>query len=238
MPYRKDFSITISRSARRRRTVALLVQPEGDVRVMAPVRMSLRAIERLVRQKAGWIRKRLESLRLNPPRRSVQTFADGAEAPYLGKTYKVRLTQKEAAQTVCIAAEGEMAINVPDAGPEGAALREEARLELKLWYKKQARREFRERLAVWSARLGVKPGRLIVTSPLRRWGSCNSKNEIRVNYRLIMASPDVIDYVLAHELAHIRHKNHGRAFWRCLEKVMPDHKERRRQLRAWEKAES
>ena len=238
MPILPDLTYTVCRSVRRKRTVALLVQPEGEVRVIAPARMSLRLIEILIQQKAGWIRQRLDKLRQRPPRRHLHDFVGGAEVPYLGKAYKLRVTRHKEQRAGCHLGQDEIEINVPDASFSPTALKEEVRLELMLWYKKQARREFQERLIVWSERLGVKSGRLIVTSPLRRWGSCNIKGEIRINYRLIMASPELIDYVLAHELCHIRHKNHARSFWRCLEGVIPDYKNRRQQLRAWEKSES
>jgi len=238
MPTLADLTYTVYRSARRRRTVALLVQPEGEVRVMAPARMSLRMIEWFVQEKAGWIQRRLAKLRQNPPKKRAQEFADGAEAYYLGKVYKIWITQNAGQPGGCQPVENELVINVSDTNLSAAALREEARVELTLWYKKQARRDFQERLTIWSERLGVKPGRLIVTSPERRWGSCNTKGEIRINYRLILASPDLIDYVMTHELCHIRHKNHGRSFWRFLESTMPDYKDRRRRLRLWEKAEN
>jgi len=130
---------------------------------------------------------------------------------------------------------GAIKINIPDAALSPKVLREEAHLELMLWYKKQARRVFQERMAYWAGLLDVNPGRLIVTNPSRRWGSCNAKDDIRLNWRLIMAHPALLDYVAAHELCHIRHKNHARAFWRCLAAVMPDYKIRRQELRVWEK---
>ena len=113
-------------------------------------------------------------------------------------------------------------------------LREETRLELLLWYKGQARRDFRERLAVWAERLNVRHGRVIVSSPRRRWGSCSFRNDIRLNWRLMLMPPALIDYVVAHELCHVRHKHHGKSFWAELATVMPDWKTRRQGLRQWE----
>ncbi len=79
--------------------------------------------------------------------------------------------------------------------------------------------------------LGVRYRKLMLTEPERQWGSCNAQNVIRLNWRLIMAPLSLIDYVAAHELCHVPHKNHGPRFWRMLEKSMPDYKARRRQLR-------
>jgi len=113
---------------------------------------------------------------------------------------------------------------------------DELKTELVLWYKKQARHIFAERMAYWATQLKVSPSRLIITNPRRRWGSCNAKNEIRLNWRLIMATPEVLDYVIVHELCHIPHKNHGKRFWRLVGTFIPQVSEKRQVLRNWEKS--
>ena len=230
-----DLPCTVQRSARRRRTIALCLQPGGELRVLAPAGLSLKKIENFLRQRTGWVRRKRESLRKQRPPELEESIKNGGHASFQGAACLLRITQEKARRAECHFRDGEININIPDDSLSPAALGEEARLELRLWYKKQARLDFQERLIYWSARLGVSYGRLIVTSPERRWGSCSARNDIRLNWRLIMAPPELADYVAAHELCHVVHKNHARAFWRCLGAVMPDYALRRRQLREWER---
>jgi predicted metal-dependent hydrolase len=227
---------TVCRSARRRRTLALQIQQEGGIRVLAPERLSLKTIESFLRKRAGWIHRKLETRRQQRPRTQEDNIRDGGFATYRGAACLLRVTQSQNGRSGCAYTNGVIEIAVFGQGLSPAELGEEARLELRLWYKKQARREFQERVDHWAAKLGARPNRLIVTSPERRWGSCNARNVIRLNWRLILMPPPLLDYVVAHELCHVAHKNHARAYWRMLESVMPDCKQRRKQLREWERA--
>lgn len=205
----------ITRSSRRHRTVALRVSPDGKLVVQAPLRTSLKWIERFIASRSKWIEKRLaESAR----KRTASPVVLNAETkvPYLGKPLLLKELPVSALENLSYA--------------ENQA---EMRTELVLWYKKQARKVFSERLKHWATLMKVKPARLIVTSPARRWGSCNAKNEIRLNWRLIMAEQEILDYVIVHELAHIPHKNHGATFWRCVALSVPDYKQKRKELHLW-----
>jgi predicted metal-dependent hydrolase len=228
-----DMTFSVRRN-KRRRSIALVLTPEGKLRLLAPAWISLRDLGRFLRQHAGLIHHRV--LRLHPfCTRQHESLKDGSRVFYLGKAHVLRVTRESQHPSQCTLRGDEIEINIPDCLSE-EGLASEVKLELRLWYKKQARREFGERVEHWSARLGVSYGRLIVTSPERRWGSCNARDDIRLNWRLILATPELIDYVAAHELCHVVHKNHRAAFWRRLGSVMPDYSARRRQLRAWEKS--
>ena len=216
---------TIVRSKKRRRSVALTVEPDGSVRVLAPMRTSLSWIQDFIAGKADWIARRRsqhaqETRRKEPPR-------DGATVPFQGVPHTLCIN-REAETQPCIA------LTIPD-GLSEAALPAEIQTELTLWYKKQARRVFAQRVAHWAAVMEVRPARLVVSAPERRWGSCSAKNDIRLNWRLIKAAPELLDYVIVHELSHIPHKNHGKRFWRMVEKYIPDAKTLRRELRGFEK---
>ena len=223
---------TVQRSARRRRSFALFLQPEGGVRVLAPVRVGLDVILDMIRKRAGWITGRMKNAK--QPAVSLD-FIVGDTAVFCGAFYPLTITQEEGRSHAVVFEDNAFKINIPHADLSPQALHEEVRVELLLWYKKQARHVFAARLAFWAEKLGVTYGRVSVTRATRRWGSCNVRNDIRLNWRLITVPPDLLDYVAAHELCHVRHKNHARAFWQFLASVMPDWKERRRRLRGYEK---
>ena len=94
---------------------------------------------------------------------------------------------------------------------------------LKKWYIAQARKILNERVLVYSRGLGVKPARVAVRGQSKRWGSCSAKGNLNLNWKLVMAPPEILNYVVAHELCHIRHSNHQSEFWKLLESIMPDY---------------
>ena len=161
---------------------------------------------------------------------------DSQHILYQGNLAPLKITHRRAEPHACRFEENALYLNIPfsDLSPKAEAA--EIALSLRLWTKSETKRLFAARLAFWSEGLEVAPFRLVVTAPRCRWGSCTARNEIRLNWRLIQAPPALLDYVVAHEVCHILHKNHGRAFWRALEKLMPDYKARRLALRAWEKS--
>ncbi len=233
----------ITRSPRRRRTVALRVLPDGTLTVQAPLRTSLKWIEGFIASRAKWIERRVAEATRKRTAPSV-TLETGALIPYEGRFLLLNISsfrtsaapkaRREDPESRLV--ENHVIVSLPDDLPPQDR-QAEIRTELILWYKKQARRVFAERLAFWAERMNLKPSRLIISSPARRWGSCNAKNEIRLNWRLVMASPEILDYVIVHELAHIPHKNHSTAFWRCVARAVPDCKEKRKTLHNWNGAE-
>ena len=98
-------------------------------------------------------------------------------------------------------------------------------------YKKKAQKFFQLKCQYFALQMGVKYGNVKVNSAKTRWGSCNRKGDINLTYRLLFASEELIDYVVVHELAHIREMNHSSRFWAIVEQMMPDYRERRKKLR-------
>jgi predicted metal-dependent hydrolase len=99
------------------------------------------------------------------------------------------------------------------------------------WYQKQAMTDFTRRLEIFSSKLGVKFTSLALSNAASRWGSCNSKKEIRLNWRLLQAPPHIINYVVCHELAHIKEMNHSAKFWETVASIFPDYKSAEKELK-------
>jgi predicted metal-dependent hydrolase len=158
-------------------------------------------------------------------------FADGDIVSYLGHPCRLRITRADKIPQGCRLRPRRFEVNIHGENLSAKILREEIRLEIRLWLKKRAKSTFARRMEFWTQKLGVSCRQMIVTSPRSRWGSCNAKNVIRLNWHLVMAPLPLIDYVVAHELCHITHKNHARGFWNMLAAVMPDYRERRKRLR-------
>jgi len=265
-------SPTIVRSKKRKRTVALHVEADGTLTVMAPMRTSLSWINAFIAQKTAWIARRQKAQaekRQCPP----LVLQDGCLIPFLGQELRVvvqtepplkrhretlqgrgdpqrdqspdnessllnmdcRAPQTGLAMTAIEGTPPAFPVTVPE-GLSSQDLHAEIKTELTLWYKRQARHVFQQRAAAWAERMGVSPARLIVTAPKRRWGSCSAKDEIRLNWRLIMLPDELLDYVIVHELCHIPHKNHGKRFWKMVGDFIPQVSEKRQAIRKYDKS--
>jgi len=221
----------IERSRRRKRTIAFRMESDFSLRLLVPVSANLRTVTRIIQSHAPWLARKLEQQKRIPPSCS---FVDGDFFPYMGHKCRLHVTQGNSKPQSCILYPKRLCIHVPDEALSPDSVCEEVKLEIALWAKKRARSLFKKRLDFWANQLGVKYTKLIIVDPEKRWGSCSANNIIRLNWRLIMAPLKVIDYVVLHELSHIRHKDHSRRFWGFLESHMPDWHARRKLLRELE----
>lgn len=207
----------------RRRSLGLRIDSAG-LTVYAPLRHDPIEIKLLLRQKLGWIQRGLQETRACAP--AEVKWREGLRVSYLGRPLSLCLS------------EGRGAIEIRPRNAQLVLASEERPgphdIEAKLtaWFKQQALVEFRERLKIYARKLAIPLPRFRLSDARTRWGSCNWEGEIRLNWRLIMAPIEQIDYVIAHELAHIFEMNHAPQFWRIVEKLMPDYREHRNALNA------
>jgi predicted metal-dependent hydrolase len=204
---------------RGRRGVGLKVDENG-LTVSAPGTMPLARIEALVRESERWIvRKVAEWSQRRVP---VVSWTEGASLPYLGGSLTLALATGPRARAM--ARDGVLHLVTRDGSPEAV------RRAVVGWFKREALAYLGERLAELSARAGLGAPKLFLSSALARWGSCNSRREVRLAWRLVKAPPELIDYVICHELAHLRHMDHSPAFWAEVERQCPGHAALRKRL--------
>lgn len=202
-----------------RRTIGLAIDHHG-LRVAAPLRARLGDIEALLHEHGRWVLDKLGEWRERTPR---QVFAvhDGATIALLGAS--VTLDLAAAPRAGWQFAGDRLQLRVP-AAVDAAAVLEKALRE-------RARQLFSERLAVYAPRLGVAPPPLRLSSARTRWGSCSHHGGISLNWRLLLMPLAVVDYVVCHELAHLREMNHSPRFWSVVGQLYPDWQAQRRELR-------
>jgi predicted metal-dependent hydrolase len=220
VPYR------VCRSTRRWRTISLSFGHDHGLRVMVPVYTSARRIKRLLDERASWIRTRYLQLNRHGPFRQTDEFKHGADILYLGQKYRLQIACRPVRKSVCVLGSSTMEVT---AGNE-----EKARQAILKWYRAQAEALLAERIQPLAEQLGVRYRSLTVTNARRLWGCCTHKNDIRINWRILLAPLPLVDCLLAHELCHIVHKNHSKKFWALLEKIIPDQHARKKQLRELE----
>jgi predicted metal-dependent hydrolase len=207
------------RRQRRRRNLGLTIDERG-LTVGAPSHSPLAEIETFIRNNAQWVSNKLDEHAGSHLRRHL-AVRDGTRIPYLGGEAEVRVIA--GANRVRWEDEQLIIAARPDADIDALARRALQRRALTL---------FGERLAIYATRLGRHPPALGLSSARTRWGSCSEKSGIRLNWRLIHAPLRLIDYVVAHELAHLVEMNHSQRFWAEVARIFPDWKDARRDLKA------
>ena len=208
-----------------RRDILLKVLPEGVVRVYAPSYAHLRAVDDVVRARAEELsRMRREVDQAWTESRAKNALRDGRQIWYEGRQYALRCLRGE--PSVCFA-DDEVTVWLPDPGDEAAV-----RAELRAWMSARALERIRERLAVYIPRVGRQPGRITIREQKTRWGSCSSKHNLNFNWKLIMAPPPVLDYVVIHELCHLHEFNHSPRFWALVAEQMPEYESWKKWLKA------
>jgi predicted metal-dependent hydrolase len=201
---------------RRRRTFALAVDHDG-LRVLAPMRAPLRDVEAFLQQKSGWITRKLDdwATRGKPVPLQVCT---GESLPLFGRTLSIRVAPGPRAVRL-----SEDALLVRTNGDARALLRD--------WIRGQALAVFSDRAAHYAARLDLPPPPVALMDARTRWGSCSVRGRIRLSWRLAHLAPELSDYVVAHEVAHLREMNHSRRFWALVETLYPAHRAARQAIR-------
>ena len=210
----------LHRSPRRRKNITLAID-DGQMRVLAPDRTPLRQIDEIVQARADWIEQRLAA---PPPARLRDQLRPGGSLPLLGQRYPVvngprafRFHDDPASD-----ASRHFSLN-----PYAANVVESA----EAWFRQEARTKIGDQVAHWAPTIRVEPTRIQIRDQKTRWGSASAKGTLSFNWRLIFAPPEIIDYVVVHELCHLRQPDHSRAYWRLVESVMPDAQIHRRRLR-------
>jgi len=213
----QDVDYRLRRS--RRRTIGLTIDQRG-LRVGAPQQARLGDIETLIREHGQWVLDKLADWR-NRAAPERLAIADGTEISALGTALTVTVTP--GSRQRWLFSDPKLHLFVPPAV--------EARVVLEKALREKARLVFAERLAHYAPRLGVAPPPLRISAARTRWGSCSQRGGIALNWRLILMPLAIVDYVVTHELAHLREMNHSPRFWSVVAQLCPDWQARRLELR-------
>jgi predicted metal-dependent hydrolase len=213
-------TVEINRIVRsKRKTLALIVKPDGTLLVRAPLRTSETSIRAFVEKNRQWIEKKQATALAAPPP-SPRQYGPGEMFPYLGSRYPLEIVQGQKKSLV-----------LEDMFRLAEAAQPDANQAFERWYREQARQVLDERVRFYASQHGFEYKKIGITSARTRWGSCSASGSLNFSWRLIMAPLEIVDYVVVHELVHTVVHNHSRQFWQRVEMILPDYKERRMWLR-------
>jgi predicted metal-dependent hydrolase len=218
---------SVIRSPRRKKTIEITLDPREGVLVAVPLRVSKKEIEAVVSKRASWIVRKATDDILNPRPRE---FVSGESLPYLGREVRLFVEPAETKQVAVKFDHWNFRLYVPE-GLNGTERLPRIRSALTNWYRRRAAERLPQVVERWRHKVGHSPSRILIRSQSQRWGSCAADGTIRLNWRIIMAEPALIDYLVVHELTHLGVQNHSRKFWNEVARVMPDYMIRRQRLK-------
>jgi len=211
--------VEVRRHPSARRMTLRVSRTQRAVIMTLPHQCDLQQADAFLNSHLDWVRERLGSIP------EPQPFKDGAQIPFRGQAHRIRFIPNRRGRgvvTIGAGANGHPVLQV-----HGEA--EHCARRLKDWLTAAARRDITDRVAWHATRLKLQPNRITIRDQVSRWGSCSSSGNLSFSWRLIMAPPDVLDYVAAHEVAHLAEMNHGPRFWELVRKTCPGMDE----ARAW-----
>ena len=218
----------------RRKSIGFVVGNDGLV-VSAPRWVGRTEVDAALRERARWILAKLQEQDERARRMASARvdWRDGTTIPFLGETVIIVLDTRSTGAVLHTAQEtlpGVPRLTLHVGLPQSATP-EQIRDAVQSWLQRQAKRIFEERCRHFAAQLGVRMTRLSLSSASTRWGSAGADGAIRLHWRLVHFAMSTIDYVVAHELAHLREMNHSGAFWEVVRSVIPDYEQARGALR-------
>ena len=216
-------TITYLLEHRQRRTVGLKITADGLV-VHAPKRVLAFQLNKILQEKSAWILSKLQAQKANQV--DLFQWEDGENLLYLGQDIQLNIVQYTSNKALVFDA-NKLMMATPT--PDNHNLIQRKVIQ---WYQKQAALDFGRRLEILAAKLGVSTPPLTLSNARSRWGSCNSRGEVRLNWRLLQAPPHIINYVICHELAHLKQMNHSAKFWAVVGQLFPHYKAAEKELKA------
>ncbi len=195
-----------------RRSLALEITRRAEVLVRAPHGISESSIHEFVRKKIAWIRKKILLMQQHRVRYQQQ-LVDGSRLLFLGKEYPLSIQEGQIRPLFFL-----NGFFLP------AVQKHRAKHIIIDWYRFEAAKYITKRVRVLSERHKLHSGRIRITSAMTRWGSCAHNGNLNFSWRIMMAPSWIVEYVIAHELAHLTVKNHSKLFWQRLDVLYPEHK--------------
>jgi len=213
LTFDKDLSIEVVRT-KRRKTASIKVI-DGAVQAIVPDQLSDGRVEALIQKRTPWIRKKLreQSQEVTP---RPKEYVSGESFTYLGRNYRLKVSRGTDREVKLKG--GYLEVGLPKKPKVG-----DIRTALVEWYEEHALERLTEKTNRYAGIMGVSPNSISVRDYKSRWGSCSSKGEISYNWRIIIAPHPIVDYVVVHELCHLKHPNHSPAYWKSVKREVSDY---------------
>jgi predicted metal-dependent hydrolase len=213
-----------------KKDITISVEWQNGVLVKAPEGLNEKQLDAILYKKAAWIIDKWKAINeiADPP--APKEFLSGEKIPYLGRMYRLKVYKDAVVKPQLQFHQGKFVATIPSNWTD------EERISyfyqaFKRWYIDHGEKKLKERLAIYLPKMGVSPTKLQLKEQIMRWGTCTPEGAIYLNWRIMMAPMSVIDYLLVHELAHLKHPNHSASFWQLVQSILTDYEQRKEWLR-------
>lgn len=221
-----NFDYTVKRSARR--TLSIEVR-RGEVIVRTPQRASRACVRELVADKAPWVERQLQRQRQQLASIPEYSYAPGCCLPYLDGELQLVHGWGSPAGASLVGERLQLLLSRRSRRP----VREQARALVVDWYRSRALSVLRDKSEALAAQLGLSVTSVAVKNTRSKWGHCTADGRLQYNWQILLAPEGVVDYLVAHEVCHLRHHNHSAAFWALVDSVCPDYRQQRDWLKRY-----
>lgn len=222
---------------RKRKTISIKITHEGEVIVTSPFNIREETLLSIIKKKEKWITNKLQLFRQQESIKD-RNFRNGEKLLYLGKELELeinnlnkenhfKIDEYNLYDNLVRILDTKVIVYIDD--NKENIIRE---LIVK-FYRIEAERLLKERTFYYSKIIGVNPNKITIKDQKTIWGSCSSKKNINYSYRIIMAPVDIIDYIVVHELCHLIHMNHSKEYWKSVESILPDYRDRKQWLKLY-----
>lgn len=218
----------VIRSNARRRTLSLELRADGSLTVATPRGLSLASIRAFVESRRAWIDAKRALLVPSKPSAMGFPFHSGARLPFLGTELALNVAIAPARRAACRCESGNLMISVAHPGA--------VRPAIERWYRRAAATHAAARLAHFAPLAGRAARKLVIRAQRTRWGSCSARGTISLNWRLMQAPAEILDYVVVHELCHLLVPDHSARFWGEVARILPNYRQQRAALREFGRA--
>ncbi|HUH67130.1 MAG TPA: SprT family zinc-dependent metalloprotease [Syntrophales bacterium] len=218
-----ELDYTVVRSRKRKRTISLNVKTDGTAVVRVPYRTPVSEIQRFCREKEEWLARKVGEIRERKKETRAKTFTRGEKFLFLGEPYPLTIETLTLMPEKLALHSGQFVVS----GDETSQIRS----IFIDWYRARAQEYIGTRVGHFSQLLGLAPKGIKISNARCRWGSCSQDDRLYFSWRIMMAPPAVIDYLVVHELAHMKEKNHSRSFWELVTDTIPGYRSDRTWLR-------
>lgn len=207
----------------RRRTIAIYICPDGQVQVKAPYHCPVKLLDAFLEEKQDWVKKNRERRLQEMKDKALFSVQAGDKLRYLGKEYTV------------LPGEGQEVVFTGEAFLTPQYSWEDLKPLIVKQYIVLAEQFIPPLVEYYARQMKVAPAKVRIGTAKTRWGSCSAKGSLNFTWRLIMAPAEAVEYVVVHELAHLRQLNHSRNFWQIVAEILPNYKQREKQLKSLQK---
>ncbi|WP_075865551.1 M48 family metallopeptidase [Carboxydothermus islandicus] len=227
----RDEVITYQVIRKKKKHIGIIISPEGKVVVTATFSVPDNFVEKVVLEKARWISEKLKQVQRQREAVLPKEYVSGESFLYLGRNIRLKIITGNFTRPEVRLYRGRLMVYLPES-IDKSTWPEVVRQEITAWHKQRARERLLERTNYYAQKLNLYPNNIRIKDQKSLWGSCSSKGNINYNWRLIMAPIGVIDYIVVHELCHLKYKNHSPKFWQRVGYFLHDYKEKKEWLKA------